>query len=85
MDYYSVTDTIYLFTSYIDTLPLNTLTNVAYYRVNAIDRNYNRSQWSDAVTLIKIDTVPPAPVIFKFLKQPKENVIVEWENSPSTD
>lgn len=85
MDYYNVVDTIYPLTSYVDTLPLNTLTNVAYYRVNAIDRNYNRSKWSDAVKLVKIDTVPPAPVVFKFLQQPKENVIVEWENSPSTD
>lgn len=85
MEYFNVTDTIYPFTTYTDTLPLNTLTNVAYYRVNAIDRNYNRSQWSDAVKLMKIDTIPPAPVVFKFLQQPKENIIVEWENSPSTD
>ncbi len=85
MDYYNVTDTIYPFTSYVDTLPLNTLTNVAYYRVNAIDKNYNRSHWSDAVKLMKIDTIPPAPVVFEFLQQPKENVIVEWTNSPSTD
>lgn len=85
MDYYTVTDTIYPFTSYVDTLPLNTLTNVAYYRVNAIDANYNRSKWSEAVKLVKIDTVPPAPVVFKFLQQPKENVVVEWENSPSAD
>lgn len=85
MEYYNVTDTVYPLTSYVDSLPLNTLTNVAYYRVNAVDRNYNRSKWSDAVKLIKIDTVPPVPVVFKFLKQPKENIIVEWENSPSTD
>ncbi len=85
MDYYTVTDTIYPFTSYVDSLSLNTLTNVAYYRVNAIDRNYNRSKWSEAVKLVKIDTVPPAPVVFKFLQQPKENVVVEWENSPSAD
>lgn len=85
MDYYNVTDTIYPHTSYTDTLPLNTLTNVAYYRVNAIDKNYNRSIWSDAVKLTKIDTIPPAPVVFKFLQQPKENIIVEWVNSPSLD
>ena len=85
MDYYNVTDTIYPLTTYKDTLSLNTLTNVAYYRVNAIDRNYNRSKWSDAVKVMKIDTIPPVPVVFKFLQQPKSKVIVEWENSPSVD
>ena len=85
MDYYNVTDTIYPLNFYTDTLPLNTLTNVAYYRVTAIDKNYNRSDWSDAVKLIKIDTIPPAPVVFKFLQQPKDNIIVEWVNSPSSD
>lgn len=34
---------------------------------------------------MKIDTIPPVPVSFKFLKQPKSKVIVEWENSPSID
>lgn len=85
MEYFNVTDTIYPHTSYFDTLPLNTLTNVAYYRVTAIDRNYNRSAWSDAVKLMKPDTIAPSPVIFKFLQQPKENVVVEWDNSPSVD
>lgn len=85
MQYFNVTDTIYPFTSYKDTLNLNTLTTVAYYRVNAIDRNYNRSRWSDAVKVTKPDTIAPVPVVFNFLQQPDEKVIVQWENSSSVD
>lgn len=85
MDFFNVTDTIYPYTTYVDTLPLNTLTNVAYYRVNAIDKCYNRSHWSEPVKVIKPDTIPPVPVVFHFLQQPKEKMVVEWDNSPSDD
>lgn len=85
MEYFNVTDTIYPFTTYTDTLSLNTLTNSAYYRVNAIDKSYNRSHWSDAVKVIKPDTIPPVPVRFHMLQQPKEKMVIEWDNSPSLD
>lgn len=85
MDFFNVTDTIYPYTTYVDSLPLNTLTNVAYYRVNAIDKCYNRSHWSEPVKVIKPDTIPPVPVVFHLLQQPKEKMVVEWDNSSSVD
>lgn len=84
-DYYSLTDTVYVPNSYTYKIPLNTLTNVIYYRINACDRSYNRSQWSEPIKLMKPDTLPPAPVVFALPKQPGDKVIVEWENSPSED
>lgn len=84
-DYYTLIDTIYPHNEYVYSIPLNTLTNVIYYRMNAIDKSYNRSQWSDPVKLMKPDTIPPAPVVFRLLKQPAEKIVVEWENSPSVD
>ena len=84
-DFFSITDTIYPYNTFVDTLPLNTLTNTIYYRVNAIDLGYNRSQWSEPVRAIKPDTIPPASINFYFLKQPDDKVVVEWENSPSED
>lgn len=83
--YFNAIDTIYPFTTFTDTLNLNTLTNTIYYRVNAVDKSFNRSQWSAPIMLSKPDTIAPAPVVFMFLSQPKENVIVEWVNSPSED
>ena len=84
-EYFTLTDTIYPQTSYSYQIPLNTLTNTIYYRVNAIDNNFNRSQWSQAVRLSKPDTIPPVPVVFEFIEQPGEKVLVRWENSPSED
>lgn len=84
-DYYSLNDTICHGNQYAYTIPLNTLSNTIFYRILSIDLSYNQSQWSDPVKLIKPDTIPPVPVLFKFLKQPEERVIVEWENSPSED
>jgi plasmid maintenance system killer protein len=84
-DFFLITDTICSLNSYTDTLSLNTLTTSIYYRVNAIDLSYNSSQWSEPVKALKPDTIPPAPVVFRFLKQPNDKVVVEWENSPSDD
>lgn len=84
-DYYTLTDTVYPLNSYTYQIPLNTLTNVIYYRVNAIDKSFNRSQWCDPVKLIKPDTLPPAPAVFYMLEQPKDRVVVSWDNSPSED
>lgn len=84
-DYYTLTDTVYTPNSYTYKIPLNTLTNSIYYRVNAIDMSYNRSQWSAPVKMMKPDTLPPSPVIFALPTQPGNKVIIEWENSPSED
>jgi fibronectin type 3 domain-containing protein len=48
----------------IDTVEIRTLTRNVYYRMYALDFNYNESQWSNLLTVVRPDLVPPvAPVI----------------------
>ncbi len=83
--YLGVSDTLLPNPVYIDTLPLNTLTNEIYYKVVAVDRNYNHSQMSEAVMLTKPDTIPPVKSMILKVAQPSDNMEIVWENSSSTD
>jgi hypothetical protein len=83
--YLSVSDTYLTEPVYTDTLPLNTLTNEIYYKVAALDLNYNHSQMSEAVKLTKPDTIPPVKSLILNISQPTENMEIVWENSSSTD
>jgi len=83
--YLSVSDTLLPNPIYTDTLPLNTLTNEIYYKVVAVDMNYNHSQMSEAILLMKPDTIPPVKSIILKISQPADNMVIVWENSSSTD
>lgn len=85
-DFFSCSDTILLSNFYMDTLYLGTLTNDIYYKVMAIDFNYNQSSLSEMVKLIKPDTIAPAKAVFTEIKQnEKNNFVLHWINSPSSD
>lgn len=59
---YPIQDTVF-----IDTLNLNTLTKEIYYQIAAVDRNFNHSERSDILKLIKPDIVPPVtPLISNY-------------------
>jgi hypothetical protein len=81
----SRSDTLFPNPIYIDTLSLATLTNEVYYKVVAVDLNYNHSKMSEAVKLMKPDTIPPAKAVFIRIDQPGDQVELHWENSPSVD
>lgn len=72
-------------TVYIDTLNLKTLTKSIYYRVIAVDRNYNPSDFSEILKLQKPDVIPPSsPVILNYFI--KDSLIsIEWIKSSSED
>lgn len=72
-------------TAFSDTLPLNTLTNDIYYKVAAFDRNYNPSKLSDAIKLMKPDTLPPVAALFTKVEQLNGKMVIAWDNSSSLD
>ena len=84
-DFFSSTPEYYMDTVFYDTLNLNTITPSVYYTVGAYDKNFNPSALAPAVKVVRPDTIPPIAVVFKLLKQPKEEMEVAWENSPSLD
>ena len=81
----SVSDTLLFTPYYTDTLSLNTLTNVIYYKVVAVDMNYNHSKMSEAVKMMKPDTIPPVPSLIKKILPADNAMEITWEISSSTD
>jgi hypothetical protein len=70
---------------YHDTINLNTLTRNIFYRLTAVDRRYNNSEYSEPVRLTRPDTIPPAPAVFTMLEVKGAGVEMTWETSPSND
>lgn len=83
--YLSRTDTLLNVAHYNDTLSLNTLTNEIYYKVQAVDRNYNQSKLSEAVRLSKPDTIAPVKAVFVKAEKGTDGFVLQWENSTSED
>lgn len=70
---------------YVDSITLKTLTKELYYKVVAVDRNFNRSDLSEMVMLTKIDTIAPVASIFKDYEVKKEGIYFDWVASTSND
>ncbi len=68
-----------------DTLNLNTLTTEIYYKVGAIDANYNCGELTEPILLLKPDTIPPVPGVLTKYSVSEEGVLLKWHNSPSVD
>jgi hypothetical protein len=72
-------------TAFTDTLRLDNLTSEVYYCLRAVDKNYNNSDFSDTLLLIKPDTIAPVAAL---LSRPlvRDSIIsLSWINSPSAD
>ena len=70
---------------FMDTLPLRNLTSEVYYKIAAVDRNYNNSDYSDWVLLLKPDTIAPVPCVFTNYTVTDSGVVLSWINSTSSD
>jgi hypothetical protein len=72
-------------TQYFDTIRLDNLSREIYYKIAAIDFNYNQSELSEPVLLYKLDTIAPAPPLFLPADSKKEGAHLKWVNSSSKD
>ena len=72
-------------TAFTDTVSLNTLNKYIYYKVVAVDYNFNNSPYSDALQLEIPDKVPPVPPVFKEYFVTDSSVYLQWYLSSSTD
>lgn len=85
-EFIGASDTFLTTPYYTDTLYLGSLTNEIYYKVLAIDHNYNQGPLSEAIKVIKPDTIPPSPARFLEINQDEAGTIhVNWQKSTSTD
>lgn len=66
-------------------IPVNTLSEKIYYKVQAVDKHYNHSEFSTVIEASKPDLRPPIAPLFRSPKISEDRVILSWHASPSTD
>lgn len=72
-------------TIFKDTFDLHSLTESGYYRITALDFNYNVSGFSEWLEVIKPDIVPPSSPIITRHKALNEGVAIYYVESSSKD
>ena len=72
-------------TEYVDTVRLDNLTPEMYYKVRAVDMNYNNSPLTEPILVMKPDTIPPVAPVFKSYQVKSNGVHLVWANSSSRD
>ncbi|WP_103072665.1 fibronectin type III domain-containing protein [Aquimarina sediminis] len=68
-----------------DTINIKTLNGKIYYKVQAFDKRYNPSDFSEVLMLKKPDIVPPTKPVFKSFKADQGVVKLYWIRSSSID
>ncbi|RZS92433.1 hypothetical protein [Aquimarina brevivitae] len=69
----------------IDTIPVKTLVKKVYYKVQAFDKRYNPSGFSEILELKRPDIIPPTPPVIKAFKVEDDSVALQWTPSSSQD
>lgn len=70
---------------FTDTLSLNTLTKHVYYKVVALDKRFNPSDFSAPLVLKRPDRVPPSPPVFYERINTPQGPAFKWHASPDED
>ncbi len=78
-------DTNILKTKYIDTITLQSLTPNIYYRIKALDYNYNQSVFSDIAIVKRPDTIPPVTPLINDVIVGEKQIEIRFVPSESVD
>ena len=69
----------------IDTINMNVLNKKLFYYVVAVDKNYNASDYSAPLIILRPDKRPPVAPVFTRVEVVKDSIVLNWMNSPSDD
>jgi fibronectin type 3 domain-containing protein len=72
-------------TVFTDTINVRTLTRSVYYKVMAVDRSQNPSNFSAPLALKRPDVLPPVAPVFVTVHASDKGIELRWINSSSTD
>ncbi len=72
-------------TIFSDTLSLQTLTKKAFYKIVAVDNNYNHSEFSEPLKIMRPDIIPPVAPKIKSVNLNGDSVKINWVPSTSRD
>jgi uncharacterized protein len=84
-EFVEITKSILSDPSYSDTINTNVLNKKVYYRVVAVDKSFNVSEYTPYLIMTKPDVVSPAPPLFIKTEIVDGKINLEWENSVSDD
>jgi hypothetical protein len=84
-EFIEVTKSILTTPTYMDTVNTNVLNKKIYYKVVALDKSFNTSDYTTSLELTKPDIIAPSPPLFIKTEMVDGKIILEWENSASDD
>ena len=70
---------------YLDTIEIKTLTEEIYYKVQAVDIRFNRSDFSKVLPLQRPDLIPPVTPVFRQPEVSADSIVLQWSPSVSED
>ncbi|MCM4166753.1 hypothetical protein DHD08_03550 [Arenibacter sp. H213] len=85
VEFSELTNTTLRGETFTDTVPLKNLNRKVYYKIAAEDLRYNRSGFSEILTVDKPDMVPPASPLLNNYEVTAEGIILSWIPSSSVD
>src|SRR6218665_587367 len=73
--------------SFMDTVNIHTLPSKVFYKVIAVDKNFNPSEYSEPLTIKRPDIIPPVSPVFTktYRSDSLKAIVLKWINSPSED
>ena len=71
--------------TFTDTVKVKVLNSKIYYKIQAFDKRYNPSDFSEVLMLKKPDLIPPTQPVFKTFKTENNKVELQWITSSSQD
>ncbi|MFC3362776.1 fibronectin type III domain-containing protein [Pedobacter fastidiosus] len=71
--------------AFTDTIELKTLTKSVFYKLVAVDKRYNPSEFSQPLKLKRPDIVPPMPPSLYEVKNQTDGIYLAWYISSSND
>ncbi len=75
----------FLNSSYVDSININRLNSKVYYKLVAVDRRFNPSDFSEPVVVELPDIIPPLPPVIESIRSTSKGVRISWGPSASDD
>lgn len=85
VEFSEVTNETFKNETFIDTVPALNLNQNIYYKIQAEDLRYNRSEHSAMLTIVKPDMIPPSPPVLSKFEVTEEGIRINWVPSSSND
>jgi fibronectin type 3 domain-containing protein len=84
-EFSNITPAVWGDTIFLDTITKRTLSKYIYYKIVAVDNNYNHSAYSEWIKVRRLDVIPPVAPVFGKVSVTDTTVHLNWVNSSSDD